>query len=182
MTTVLDYKLDLLKIEIDTINKAILDKDETSRQVKGWTITLWVAAVGFAGTKHIQNPSFASTIWAISTAFIPVSFFILDALNKRIQRKFIWRAKKIHRFVNDIEWSLKTSIEEGDITSFRIYDPGGENWRMEEGYEESKKFQDYISLCRLALNPSLFVLYATLIVFSFGLAAVAWLPVLAVFK
>ena len=176
MTNVLDYKLDLLKVEIDTINKAIINKDETSRQIKNWTVTLWVGAVGFVGSQHFSSPNTVTTIWALSTAFIPLSFFILDLLNKRMQRKFIWRAQKIHYFVNDIGWSLKASVKAGDIEDFRIYDPGGENWRRESSSDESKRFVKFISLRRLMIKPSLFMLYVSLAIFSFGLAAVAWLP------
>ena len=137
-------KLDLLKIEIETINGAILNKDENTRQ-KNWAITLWLGATGFAATKHLAEPNATTAVWALATVAIPVSFLLLELHHRRIQRKFIWRAGKIHRYINGLDeaWSLRKTIADKGETDFRFYDPGGESWRRELGGEESKKFNAF---------------------------------------
>lgn len=174
MAELITYKFELLKLEIQTINSAILDKDQMSRQIKQWAITLWLAATGFAGAEHIKLPSMQSTLWAAATLCIPIAFLMLELHNKRVQRKFIWRAGKIHRFVNDIDYSLSDAFEKGDITEFRIYDPGGENWRREISQKESENFEKFISPMELIKNPSVFLLYVCLALFSGFLMISPW--------
>lgn len=178
MNDLLQYKLDILKVEIETINKAILDKDDASRQIKKWATTIWAGAVGLVGAAHILSPNIATTLWTVSTAFIPFSFMILDAFQKRGQRKFIWRARKIHSFFNDTDSAFNRSLERGDIVDFRIYDPGGENSRRAAGNEEeSKQFEKFISVWGSVRKPSLFFLYVVLAIFSILLTTVGWVPV-----
>ena len=179
MPDLLQVKLDILKIEIETINSAILNKDETTRQIKNWAITLWLGATGFAATQHIDAPSAATAVWALATVAIPASFMMLELHHRRIQRKFIWRAGKIHSFINGLDeaWSLSKAIASNGETDFRFYDPGGENWRRELGGDEAKKFEAFISqLNLLKTNKRIYMLYGVLALFSALLAGFGFLP------
>ncbi len=168
MPDLLEVKLDLLKIEIETINGAILNKDENTRQIKNWAITLWLGATGFAATKHLADPNATTAVWALATVAIPVSFLLLELHHRRIQRKFIWRAGKIHRYINGLDeaWSLRETITDKGETDFRFYDPGGESWRRELGGEESEKFDAFISQLNLLKNKNIYALYGVLAFFS----------------
>lgn len=170
----LNYKLELLKVEIQTINSAILDKDQTARQIKQWAVTLWLGATGFAGAEHISTPTVQSTLWAAATLCIPIAFLMLELHNKRTQRKFIWRAGKIHRFINDLDYSLTDAIEKDNVDEFRIYDPAGENWRRDISGEESESFEKFISPAELIKNPTVFLLYVSLVLFSGFLMISPW--------
>ena len=148
MPNLLEVQLDLLKAEIETIDRAIVNKDEATRQIKKWTITVWVAATGFVATDHLTSPEPGTYLWSLGTVTIPIMFASLEKHHKRIQRKFIWRAGKIYDFVNGPrqDRSLGAAIETEGETNFRFYDPGGENWHRERGKEvESKEFDDFIN-------------------------------------
>ncbi len=97
-----------------------------------------------------------------------------------MQRKFIWRARKIHEFVNDCGYSLQKAFEQGDIDDFRIYDPAGENWRRELDEQENAAFEAFIGIGDLSRNPSIFVVYCALGLFSVFLVILPWVVVLVV--
>ena len=179
MPDLLEVELDLLKIEIETINGAILNKDETTRQIKNWAITLWLGATGFAATQHLDDPTASTAVWALATVAIPASFLILELHHRRIQRKFIWRAGKIHKYINGLDdaWSLSETITNKGKTDFRFYDPGGESWRREIGGAESDNFEAFISQLNLfKKNKSISVLYGLLALFSILLTGFGYLP------
>lgn len=175
MSRVLDYKLDLLKLEIQTINSAIIEKDQMCRQIKQWAVTLWVAAVGFAGVRHIDQPSLSSSLWAASTGLIPIFLCILDLYTKRLQRKYVWRSRLIHRFLNDVDYSLKRALTDGDIKEFRIYDPSGAFWLEDLSSTQNQDFANYISVVKLLRNPRIFLLYLSLTISSALLVILPWL-------
>ena len=183
MITLLEYKLDLLKLEIETINGAILNKDDSSRQLKTWAISLWTAATTLTGVEHFKNIEDrgfiveffgenipATSVWALSTLIIPAAFLILEVYHRRIQREFIWRSRKIHVFLNNRSASITKAFEKGDIEDFRIYDPAGENWRREMGGTESTEFDQFVGFWTVIRIPGVYVLYTSLTVLSIVLA------------
>ena len=52
MGTLLEYQLGVLQHEMETINSAILNKDDASRQLKTWAISLWTATTTLTGVEH----------------------------------------------------------------------------------------------------------------------------------
>ena len=117
-----------------------------------------------------RAPRAASTLLAFATLAIPIPFLFLDRHNKRIQRKFLWRARKIHSVLNDGELSLLTSPPKGDFGAFRIYDPAGEISR-ESDPKESAKFEEFIS--KFASHN--YILYSCMAFFSLALTGLPWL-------
>ena len=124
---------------------------------------MWLGAVGFVGSKHIvESPTLNTSLWAASVVVIPIAFLILELYNKRSQRKFLWRTRKIYHFINNRNFS-----ELNDIDDFRFYDPAGENWRKELDEEEYRAFENFISPTELIKNPNVFVaLYLPYILFD----------------
>ena len=191
MNPLLEYKLDILKLEIETINRAILDKDNASKQLKTWAISLWTATTTLTGIEHFTVPQVGisnfqiyslpvpvTAIWALATLLVPITFLILEVYQRRVQRKFVWRARKIHEFLNDRGPSISRAFQANAIEEFRIYDPAGEHWRREIGGDESYDFERFIGFWTVIRIPNVYILYLLLAVLSITLAvAGVWIRV-----
>ena len=89
-----DAQFELLKMELDHVNKAIAQQDEITKSIKNWSIVTWTASVGLA----VSQPRLHHFLWL--TAVIPFLFWFVDASFRRIQRSFIVRVKDIADHVN----------------------------------------------------------------------------------
>lgn len=147
----LEYQLDILKLEIETVNATIRQMDEITKSVKEWTIGLWTASIGGALVTD------ELTGYVGLTAVIPLLFWFVDTWHRRIQRKFIWRSIEISKFLNDDR--LPRSIGEGRLVGITLLDPKS---RMTRGAD----YEDFVSWKKILLFRSLSILYA-------GLAAVS---------
>lgn len=155
-----EYQLDILKLEIETINSAIRQMDQTTEQIKNWTVLIWAAATGAAITKQELNH------YIIFTAAIPLAFWFVDGWYRRIQRRFIWRTNEIHEFLNG-EWLTK-SFEAGEIQGFDLFDPAARKSK------DQPKYQEFISIRRTMRFGSLYIFYGFLISISVLAWIVAW--------
>lgn len=102
----IEYQLDLLKTEIETINAAISQMDEITKSIKEWTVGLWSAAVGGALAPPRLTPYVGLTV------VVPLLFWFVDAWYRRIQRKFILRGSAIGEFLNSDR--LQQSLDAGN--------------------------------------------------------------------
>ena len=94
LMTRFEYQLDILKIEIETVNDSIRQMDKMGESIKNWAILIWAAAIGASISQDKLNPYIALT------ATIPLAFWLVDTWYRRIQRKFIWRSIQISKFLN----------------------------------------------------------------------------------
>lgn len=156
----LEYQLDILKLEIETINSTIRQMDAMSENIKNWAILTWAAATGATITTPDMNPYIAFT------AAIPLAFWFVDAWYRRIQRRFIWRSSQISAFLNDER--LAKSFEQEGLVDFVLFDPAA---RASQGQAD---YQDFISVRRTMRFGSLSLFYSFLIVMSL-LAWFVWL-------
>jgi len=115
MATALEYQLELLKTEIETVNGSIRQMDDITKSVKEWTVGIWAASVGGA----LITPRF--TAYAALTSVVPLLFWFVDAWYRRIQRKFIWRSITISKFLNGP--NLSASFERGSLIGITLLDP-----------------------------------------------------------
>jgi hypothetical protein len=153
----LEYQLDVLKLEIETINSAIRQMDSMTEKIKNWTVLLWAASTGAAITSPTLNP------YIFLTAAIPLAFWFVDGWYRRIQRRFIWRTGEISTFLNS-EW-LTESFKAQEIKGFKLFDPAARSAKGEDKYES------FINIRRTMKFGSVSIFYAFLILMSF----LAWL-------
>jgi hypothetical protein len=86
--------LQLLQIELGSLQQAIRGLDTIVAQIKGWSVTVAVAIGGVAlATKH------PALLW-LGVA-CTAGFFLLTCQSKRHQRVFISRNKRIHKAIRD---------------------------------------------------------------------------------
>lgn len=150
--TKLEYQLDILKLEIETINSSIRQMDVMTEKIKNWAIVIWAAATGAAITTPDLNPYIAFT------AAIPLAFWFVDAWYRRIQRRFIWRTGQISAFLNDVR--LAESFNKQEITGFTLFDPASRGSKGQADYER------FISVRRVLGFGSVSLFYIFLIVMS----------------
>lgn len=155
--SVLDYQLDVLKLEIEVLNDSIIKIDDITKDVKQWAITLWTAAIGGALTTTDLRRYIAAT------AAIPLLFWFVDTWNRRIQRRMIWRNTQISKFLNDDR--LPRSFQEGHFVEFALFDPKS---RSSGGTE----YEKFVSWRRIILFRSLSILYLGMIIISLTLGVV----------
>ena len=145
----LQYQLEILKLEIDTINGSIRQMDAMTEKIKNWAIVTWAAATGATITTANLNRYIAFT------AAIPLAFWFVDAWYRRIQRRFIWRTGQISAFLND--GRLARSFAQQEIIDFVLFDPASRSSKGQEDYE------DFISVRRTMRFGSLYLFYSFLI-------------------
>lgn len=132
---ILDYQLDILKLEIETINSTIRQMDEITKSIKEWTIGLWTAAVGGAlATKDLNA-------YVAVTAVIPILFWFVDIWHRRIQRKFIWRSIEISNFLNDNR--LMESFTAQKLIRFHVLGLGSTSYLSEAEENDRKAFTSW---------------------------------------
>lgn len=145
-TDVISTQLEFLKLEIESINDAITQQDEITKNVKQWAIVAWCAAVGGALTSNELRP------YVGATAAIPFLFWFVDTWHRRIQRKFIWRTIQISKFLND--GRLNDSIRSGSFVNFNLLDPRSREDNSEEygAFTSWKVVMFFRSVCILYLG------------------------------
>ena len=156
-TTLLEFQLDMLKSELETVNATIRQMDEITKSVKEWAIGLWTAAVGGAIVTSRLSP------FVGITAAIPLLFWLVDTWHRRIQRKFIWRSDEISRFLNGP--ALSKSFESNRVVGFTLLDPASRT-------ATDPKYWDFISWRRVMWFKSLSILYVGLATLSLIIALV----------
>ena len=102
---VFDRQFELMTLELNLINNEIKSLDEITRNVKQWSIVAWTGALGLA----LGNPALKPALWA--TAFLPMSFWLVEASFRRIQRTFIVRAQDIAGYVNSADFRASAAAQ-----------------------------------------------------------------------
>jgi hypothetical protein len=100
MMEIRDFKLDILKQEINNEVNIIGHFDDLIHRTKQMAITLWVAAVGFGLS---QNPSWVLYL----AAFIPFPFWLLDTFYSSYQQGFLERFWAINVFIREGKYNIE---------------------------------------------------------------------------
>ena len=127
------FQLDLLRDEIEEIQNKIAAYDDLSFKIKGWALTLWIAALGFAINQK-------SPLLALLSVPVLFAFWFLDAHFKAYQQRSMARMGYIERFINDsVEGPVCNMAEAFDkrtFGSFIIPDPiGRQTCKADAGFE-----------------------------------------------
>jgi hypothetical protein len=92
--SVFDRQFDLLKVEIELVNNAIRQHDEITKSIKNWAIVTWTASMGAV----LSDTKFHSFLWLVGA--VPLLFWMVDGLFRRIQMTFIYREGEIADYLN----------------------------------------------------------------------------------
>jgi hypothetical protein len=126
------YKLVLLKSEIEIIDRAIARLDNMTQTTKNWAIIIWsaviVALIGQTG----QQP------FVLISAAVPVLFWMVDARWRYFLRGFIFRQDKIAEFLNSED--LNVSFAKNEIIGLYVLDPRGLQYRKTDEYKRLVNF------------------------------------------
>ena len=86
-------RLDILKTEWGFLQDKIIKYDGIVFSIRGWAVSVWTACLIFAAKDN------EPTIMLLCT--IPLAiFWLVDSLNKSIQRKFIHRVNEIEKYLS----------------------------------------------------------------------------------
>jgi hypothetical protein len=114
------YQMELLKLELETINEVIARIDGTTQAVKNWAVVVWAGSIAIALDKDLRT-------YVGFTAALPLLFWFVDAWWRRIQRHFIFRSHRIADFLNSPD--LYESFEKKALVGFRLWDPKGVQYK-----------------------------------------------------
>ncbi len=154
------FLLQVLTEEMELIGRAITERNQQSTQIKQWCLTLWVATWGIVSIEYVMKwfEGYQFLVLCAPALFPPI-FLGLDLINKRLERKFTFRARQIYRFLNaggsgqdSGGSSLERFLETGDLGDFRVYDPAAMNWYYEQGQENvdsRAELEQWISIRRV---------------------------------
>jgi hypothetical protein len=142
----LTYQLDLLKLEIETINAIIGRHDEITQTTKNWAVVTWAGGVGLC----LQHQDLR--VYLILTAIIPLLFWFIDAQWRRLQARSTFRVQKIREFLNDDR--LTKSFAAGRLYDFVLFDPVGTQYR------NTSEYRDRVSLKRTLRYAEVKVFYS----------------------
>jgi hypothetical protein len=156
----LAFQLEMLKVEVDTVNATIRQMDEITKNVKQWSIVLWTGAVGGA----LVTPRLTPFVGA--TAAIPILFWVVDAWYRVMQRRFVWRSLEIMDFLND--GALEESFERGQLVKLTVLDVGARRSR-------GAAYRDFTDWRRVIRFREFTQLYGGLLAFSIVIAVAATL-------
>ncbi len=157
----LEYQLEFLKLEFDSINDAIGRLDITTQGTKNWAVFVWAGSLGIS----LGNPELRPFVGL--TAMIPLLFWYIDGRWRRIQRSFIFRIQKISEFLNGSH--LKESFDKQKLVGLEVLDPRAQKHKNTEEY---KRFTSLIRTLRFKeVGPFYLGLFAISIIVASVLRA-----------
>jgi hypothetical protein len=151
----LNYQLELLKMEIDTIEHIIARMDEMTQTTKNWAVVTWAGSIAIAlGQPDLRR-------YTILTAILPFLFWYIDAYIRRLQARSSFRMARIGEFLNDER--LVKSFEQRRLIGFTVLDPTGQQ------YKGTSEYKKYASIWRTLRFREVMVFYLVLVVVGLGL-------------
>lgn len=123
------YQMEILKMEIQSIDDIIARMDTMAQSAKNWAIGLWTGGIALI----LSQPD----LWKyfIISAVTPFLFWYLDANFRYLQTRSIYRSRKISEFLNSEK--LAKSFERNKFVDFIVLDKTGTQYK---GIEEYEKF------------------------------------------
>ena len=106
------YQLELLKTEIDLVERSIERDDSRAQNVKNFAIVAWGASIAlFIGQDDLRR-------FTTVTIIIPLLFWLVDAWWTKLRMGVHVRAQKISEFVNSPK--LSESFKQQKLVEFTI--------------------------------------------------------------
>jgi hypothetical protein len=89
-----EYRLEMLKKELDAIESSIRKIDDIGNSVKNWAIVTWTGSIAvLLGKPELHK-------FVFFTAMPPLMFMIVDAFWRTNQRRFVYRQGQISDLLN----------------------------------------------------------------------------------
>ncbi|NPV75440.1 MAG: hypothetical protein HPY59_03600 [Anaerolineae bacterium] len=154
----LKYQLEILKTELESIDKTVARIDEITQTIKNWAIVTWAGVISLA----VGQPELRKYI--MITALLPLIFWYMDGYWRHLQRRSTFRAIKIREFLNDER--LQKSFAQKKLVGFLIYDPIGHQ------YKDLPEYKKYIAARRTLNFAEVRNFYLGLIIISVILGVV----------
>ena len=160
-----EFRIDILKQEIEVINQKINHFDILRLRTKQMAIFLWVAVIGF-GLKT-DSPSDNGLLFFLSI-FVPIPFWYLEASFRRYYKGWSERFKAIRLFFIDGEYkiadgtkpTLKDFLDSDKDSNFPLSDYWAEKTVKDEVYQNAK------SLRRSFFNHKILWVYFPMVLLS----------------
>lgn len=127
------YRLEMLRMEVELIDRIIARFDQYTQTTKNWAIVIW------AGSIALSLSSVDLRKYIILTAILPLLFWFIDAWWRRLQKRSILRQSKIEKFLNS-ERFVDSFRQKKLIDDFKVLDPIGRQYRGTSEYKSSIKF------------------------------------------
>ena len=150
-----EYQLEILGKEIEYLDRIIGRMDTITQATKNWAIVTWTASVGFALGSEQLRP------FGGATAVLPLIFWLIDGTWRRLQKRSVYRTRKISEFLN--EGGLAASLKQGKLVNFHVFDLVG------SGHAGDEEFKDYVSLKKTLFFREVFLIYWALAAISLAL-------------
>jgi len=142
------YLLEMLKLEMQTLENIVSRLDEMAQTTKNWTITIWTGSLAIA----LSQPDYRKYI--MITAIAPILFWYIDSHFRHLQRRSIYRGQKISDYLNSPK--LVESFEKGQFIDFKVSDLTATQYRE---FDDYKKF---VSKTKTFMFPEVATFYAVL--------------------
>src|SRR5271165_7184445 len=123
----INYQLDFLKLEHQSINELIKRIDEITQTIKNWTVLIWAGSLSLA----LGQAKFRPFIFL--TAILPIPFWFVDGWWRRIQRSCIFRSHKISAFLNGP--NLAESVLQRKLVDFKVLDVRGVQYKNDDDFK-----------------------------------------------
>jgi hypothetical protein len=165
MTIVKEFKVEILKQEIEIVADKVNHFDNLRHQTKQMAITLWLAAVGVGVTAKLP-------VILTLAAFIPFPFWVFDSIYHAYQEMFAARWVAIMTFIQTGQYRvrgkeevhLEKCLKSNDFGAFPVPDYGGDNTLPEKEYKKAT------SIIRNFFKIKMFLFYLPLMITSAILA------------
>jgi len=134
-----EYRLEILKQEIQIIDNTIGRLDKIILQTKNWAITIWAGSVALMLKESKEE-------FLLFSLFIPLIFWISHVRWAKALLEVSYRQSKISEFLNSKEFD--NFFETQSLNDFKIFDPIGKqykddvNFKKETGYWQAVKYKD----------------------------------------
>lgn len=156
---VFQYQLDLLKIEIDLVDRSIARDEARAQNVKNFAVVVWAASITvFLGQDDLRR-------FVIFTASLPILFWFLDAWWTRLRMGAHVRSLKIEEFVHSQRFV--DSFKERKFVDFEVLNASGSQYR------NTDQFKKWSKLSRIMGFKEMLFLYGGLTAFSLILGVIA---------
>lgn len=130
-----NQQFDLLKTELEIIQRQIDKYDQLSMTIKAWSVTLWAASIGWSF--QVKRPEII-----LVAIFIVLAFWVLDAVNKNFREDYKKRRTEISNTFHN--------LASGSLSSSEIITP---KFPIHKWSEVMRQF----------FQPYIFVLYVSLV-------------------
>jgi len=150
-----DYKFELLKFELNSLQQGIRNYDSILFIIKGWAITMFSAVVLFSA--QVEKPTYL-ILCVVSTLL----FWMLDAVFKAIQKAYTLRYNEIEKFLQSDKFNK--ALAERSLDGFVTPD-------IASGFSRGIKFE-ISQIYRSARIYSTAMLYISILILTLIIAVI----------